>query len=256
MTSRDAARKVLAQQRAWLDAFAAERGRERRAAAEEALAGMRAVAQAAGLKRTAAVNFAGPVDARLRRRVIAELDDAWDAGAIVINFDSLGGSLADGIKVADCIAEMRQAGLTIEGRARGRVASAATIAFMECSTRTAEEGADFVLHRCSLDDLGERNTAAALRREADRLETFDRLILNRYQKRGVRLSADQRATFDRGEDVVLDPVYALIAGIVHHAPKPSGLHMIGTITDISKAPLALRPRLRHAARLAAIRGTR
>jgi ATP-dependent Clp endopeptidase proteolytic subunit ClpP len=146
---------------------------------------------------------------------LKEIDEI-DASKIVVNINSLGGFVDDGLAIHDVLAQHEA---EIETRVIGMTASAATIIAQAGDKRFMSDNSLYLIHKAWGLVIGNANDMLA---QAEDLEAIDSRILNIYAKRSSKTESELQELMNENEGAGkwIDADEALEFGLIDEAFEP------------------------------------
>lgn len=107
-----------------------------------------------------------------RRNLRKDFSILYESGVrhVIVNVSSYGGEAMGGLGIADTIMEFRQKGMKVEGRAYGKVCSAAVPIFAVCSPKTTGPSTMFMVHEASIFKFWTSETHSDIRSQKEMLD--------------------------------------------------------------------------------------
>lgn len=142
--------------------------------------------------------------------------DQVEASKIIVNINSLGGFVDDGLAIHDVLASHSA---EIETRVIGMTASAATVIAQAGDTRFMSDNSLYLIHKAWGLAMGNAND---MMESAADLETIDKRLLNIYVKRSGKNEDELRGLMDEnsGGGKWIDADEALEFGLIDEAFEP------------------------------------
>jgi ATP-dependent Clp protease, protease subunit len=170
---------------------------------------------------------------RKELKLLAEMK----ADRIIVNINSLGGSVNHGISIHDLLAQNKAEIIT---RVNGMTASIATVIFMAGDTREMSDNALFLTHRASYTIMANLNQVD-LENLKDDLMVIDNKILDIYQKRtgADRDELEELMNAQNGQGRWLTAEEAKEYGFVDEIYEPMKAVAMATREQLSKMKLPI-----------------
>lgn len=184
-----------------------------------------------------------PEDANSKIGFKARLKEVADLKTkkIIVNIDSLGGNLFDGVSIHDILASHPA---EIEVNIYGMTASAATIIAMAGDRIRMSDNALLLVHRASMLAMGNLND---MEMAIDDLKKYDNRIANIYAKRTGK-PADyhiKQMNKNKGQGEWLTPEDAMEMGYVDEVFEPEARRVAASVNDLKDYKLPIPDNLKE-----------